>query len=66
MGNKHIGSSFDDFLRSQGMLEEVKAVARRRVEEWQSKHSHPRAKGSENAGSVRRSNHQAVEQNAAE
>ena len=29
--NKHIGSSFDDFLREEGIEEEVKAVAVKRT-----------------------------------
>ena len=29
--NKHIGSSFDDFLRDEGMLEEVDARVQKRV-----------------------------------
>lgn len=31
MSNKHIGSSFDDFLEEEGIREEVKAVAIKRV-----------------------------------
>lgn len=33
--NKHIGSSFDDFLADEGLLEEVNAVAAKRVIAWQ-------------------------------
>lgn len=33
--NKHIGSSFDDFLEEEGLLEEVEAVAVKRVLAWQ-------------------------------
>lgn len=33
--NKHIGSSFDDFLEEEGILEEVSAVAIKRVVAWQ-------------------------------
>jgi predicted XRE-type DNA-binding protein len=29
--NKHLGSSFDSFLEEQGMLEEVEAIAIKRV-----------------------------------
>lgn len=35
MGNKHIGSSFDDFLVEEAMLEESTAVAIKRVIAWQ-------------------------------
>ncbi len=31
MKNKHIGSSFDDFLEEEGVLAEVEAVALKRV-----------------------------------
>ena len=37
-GTKHIdhsGSSFDDFMREEGVLEEAKAVAIKRVIAWQ-------------------------------
>lgn len=33
--NKHIGSSFDDFLEEEGLLEEAEAVAVKRVLAWQ-------------------------------
>jgi len=33
--NKHFGSNFDDFLREDGILEEVTAVAIKRVIAWQ-------------------------------
>ena len=35
MKNKNIGSDFDDFLTDEGMLEEVTAVAVKRVIAWQ-------------------------------
>ena len=35
MGKKHIGSSFDDFLAEEAMLEESTAVAIKRVIAWQ-------------------------------
>jgi DNA-binding Xre family transcriptional regulator len=35
MKNKNIGSDFDDFLVDEGMLEEVTAVAVKRVIAWQ-------------------------------
>ena len=35
MNNKHIGSNFDDFLAEQGILDEVTAVAVKRVLAWQ-------------------------------
>ena len=35
MKNKNIGSDFDDFLMDEGMLEEVTAVAVKRVIAWQ-------------------------------
>jgi hypothetical protein len=35
MANKHIGSSFDDFLVEEGMLEEVTATAMKRIIAWQ-------------------------------
>lgn len=35
MTNKHIGSSFDDFLEEEGMLAETNAVAIKRVVAWQ-------------------------------
>lgn len=31
MKNKHLGSSFDDFLREEGVYEEVKAAARKKA-----------------------------------
>lgn len=31
MNDKHVGSDFDDFLREEGLLEEVEAVAANRV-----------------------------------
>ncbi|MGH8453968.1 MAG: Fis family transcriptional regulator [Nevskiales bacterium] len=33
--SKHIGSSFDEFLQEEGLLEEVTAVALKRVVAWQ-------------------------------
>ncbi len=33
--NKHRGSSFDDFLRDEGILEETEALALKRVLAWQ-------------------------------
>jgi len=35
MENKHIGSDFDDFLKEQGIEEEVTAAAIKRVIAWQ-------------------------------
>lgn len=35
MNKKHIGSSFDDFLADEAMLEESTAVAIKRVIAWQ-------------------------------
>ncbi len=35
MAKKHIGSSFDDFLQEEAMLEEATAVAIKRVISWQ-------------------------------
>lgn len=35
MKAKHIGSSFDDFLQEEALLEEVTAVAVKRVIAWQ-------------------------------
>ncbi|OIN93801.1 MAG: Fis family transcriptional regulator [Comamonadaceae bacterium CG1_02_60_18] len=35
MNNQNIGSDFDDFLADEGMLEEVTAVAVKRVIAWQ-------------------------------
>ena len=35
MGKKHIGSSFDDFLAEEAILEESTAVAIKRVIAWQ-------------------------------
>ncbi len=37
MKNQNIGSDFDDFLADEGMLEEVTAVAVKRVIAWQIK-----------------------------
>lgn len=40
MKNKHIGSSFDDFLREEGILEEVKDKAKKKLSRqrlWQIK-----------------------------
>ena len=31
MNEKHVGSDFDDFLREEGLLDEVEAVAAKRV-----------------------------------
>lgn len=33
--NSHLGSDFDDFLREEGILEEVEAVAMKQVLAWQ-------------------------------
>lgn len=33
--NQHVGSSFDDFLQEEGLLEEATAVAIKRVLAWQ-------------------------------
>ena len=35
MTNKHIGSSFDDFLEEEGILAETNVVAIKRVVAWQ-------------------------------
>jgi DNA-binding Xre family transcriptional regulator len=35
MTNPHIGSSFDDFLKEEGIYEEVTATAIKRVIAWQ-------------------------------
>ena len=35
MAGKHIGSSFDDFLEDEGLLEEATEVAIKRVLAWQ-------------------------------
>lgn len=35
MGKKNIGSSFDDFLKEEAMLEDATAVAIKRVIAWQ-------------------------------
>jgi hypothetical protein len=35
MGNKHIGSNFDDFLAEEGLLEDATATAMKRVIAWQ-------------------------------
>lgn len=35
MSNKHIGSSLDDFLAEEGILDEVEALAVKRVLAWQ-------------------------------
>ena len=35
MAKKNLGSSFDDFLKEEAMLEEVTAVAMKRVIAWQ-------------------------------
>lgn len=35
MGKKHMGSSFDDFLAEEAMLEESTALAIKRVIAWQ-------------------------------
>ena len=35
MANKHIGSDFDDFLKDEGIQEEVTAAAIKRVIAWQ-------------------------------
>lgn len=37
MSNPHIGSSLDDFLREEGILEEVNEAALRKVVAWQIK-----------------------------
>ena len=33
--DQHVGSSFDDFLQEEGLLEEATAVAIKRVRAWQ-------------------------------
>jgi predicted XRE-type DNA-binding protein len=38
MAKKNIGSSFDDFLKEEAMLEDVTAVAMKRVISWQIAH----------------------------
>jgi antitoxin HicB len=35
MGKKHIGSSFDEFLKEEALLEDATAVALKRVIAWQ-------------------------------
>lgn len=35
MDPKHLGSSFDDFLREEGLLDEAEAVAAKRVLEFE-------------------------------
>ena len=35
MANKHVGSSFDDFLAGEGRLEETTATAMKRIIAWQ-------------------------------
>ncbi len=35
MGNKHIGSNFDDFLAEEALLEDATATAMKRVIAWQ-------------------------------
>jgi predicted XRE-type DNA-binding protein len=35
MANKHVGSSFDDFLAEDGRLEEATATAMKRIIAWQ-------------------------------
>lgn len=35
MANKHVGSSFDDFLSEEGRLEEATATAMKRIIAWQ-------------------------------
>ncbi len=37
MSNPHIGSSFDEFLREEGIYEEVNEMAMRQVAAWQIK-----------------------------
>lgn len=37
MGNKHIGSNFDDFLDEEALLEDATATAMKRVIAWQIK-----------------------------
>ncbi|MBL4818880.1 MAG: XRE family transcriptional regulator [Deltaproteobacteria bacterium] len=39
VGNKRIGSKFDDFLAQDGTLAEVEAVAIKRVLAWQIEHA---------------------------
>jgi hypothetical protein len=61
MGNKHIGSSFDDFLKEQGLYEKVTTVARSRVEEWQRNNQPRHTKDNDNGCSIRNGNHREVE-----
>lgn len=35
MANKHIGSSFDDFLKDEGIYDAVNAIATARIIAWQ-------------------------------
>ncbi|MES2073924.1 MAG: XRE family transcriptional regulator [Pseudomonadota bacterium] len=44
MTKKHIGSSFDEFLEEEGILDEVNAVAIKRVIAWQIAHEMKRQK----------------------
>jgi hypothetical protein len=37
--NTHIGSSLDDFLKEEGILEETRAVALKETLEWQAEKS---------------------------
>ncbi|HTD06006.1 XRE family transcriptional regulator [Undibacterium sp.] len=49
MNKNHIGSSFDDFLEEEGILDEVNAVAVKRVIAWQISHEMKRQKLSKTA-----------------
>ncbi len=49
MNKNHIGSNFDDFLEEEGILDEVNAVAVKRVIAWQISHEMRRQKLSKTA-----------------
>ena len=59
------GSSFADFLKERGVYDEVTSIARRKVEEWQRKHQ-PKTSNGLNDGSLRVSDHSAMEQSSAQ
>jgi hypothetical protein len=44
MNDAHIGSSFDDFLKEEGIYEEVTATAIKRVLAWQADREHAAAR----------------------
>jgi hypothetical protein len=48
--NKHLGSSFEDFLAENGQLHSADRVAKKRVAEWRKKQAAPQRKRIKRSG----------------